>query len=122
MTEPIFFNEIGGEKGVYVIKMQNTEKYKIGKTIDLKRRLKQFSTGNPENIKITYFIATEHYKSLEKHLHEVFNDSRISGEWFSFNEERLQELESHLSLLQSDQSKAFKVYNLKHVSMIAGVY
>ena len=83
-TEGIFFDEFGSKSGVYVIRIQNTEKYKIGETKNLKRRIQQLSTGNPENIKIVYFIATKSYNSLEKHLHKNFSEFRIGGEWFKF--------------------------------------
>lgn len=39
-------------KGVYVIANQNSEKYKISKTINLKTKLSQLAIGNPENIKM----------------------------------------------------------------------
>ena len=116
-VDAVFFREFGKKAGVYVIKVQNTIKYKIGITKNLKRRLKEFSTGNPENIKIVYFIETIHYQSLEKHLHEIFKEYRTSGEWFSLDDDTMEIVEANLALLNMRAPSEFKVYNLKDVSI-----
>lgn len=121
-TEKIFFDEIGEKAGVYVIRIQNTNKYKIGITKNLKRRIKQFSTGNPENIKIDYFIATERYKTLETELHEKFKTHRISGEWFEFDEVELFKLESELAIMIEKSPDEYDFYNVKLISVLARVY
>lgn len=105
------FEQIGEKPGVYIVRFQNTETYKIGITKKLKKRISQLSTGSPHNIMIEYFIATEHYKSLEKHFHKIFKNHRVKGEWFRFNKEEFYELECHLSVLQ--KSDSFFVYNIK---------
>lgn len=114
-SERLFFDYFGKLKGVYIIKIQNTNKYKIGRTVNIKTRIKQFTTGNPENIKLVYFVETEHYLSLEKHLHEIFKNDKIGGEWFIFDNEKINIIEANLFLLQSMSACAFKVYNIKAV-------
>jgi len=121
-SEMMFIKDIDNVAGVYIIKNQNTKKYKIGITKNLKKRIKQFSTGNPENIKIVYFIKTKHYKSLEVHLHEIFKNYRIGGEWFNFSDEKLSEIENNFELLQHRAPSDFKVYNIKNVSIQGRVY
>jgi Meiotically up-regulated gene 113 len=120
-TEAIFFHEIGETEGLYIIKIQNTEKYKIGITKDIKRRIKQFETGNPLNIKLLYFMATKHSRSLEKHLHEVFKKFRTKGEWFNFNDEVINEIEIVLSYITT-QSNEFVFYNIKSASDLGRVF
>ena len=105
------FEEIKSKSGVYIIKFQNTDKYKIGITKNLKSRISQFSTGNPDNIIIEYFIATKHYKSLEKHFHNIFKNNKMKGEWFKFTTKDLQELKSTLVVLA--KSDLFFVYDIK---------
>lgn len=80
-TEAMILQDIGKSAGD-VIKVQNREKYKIGITSNLKKRMEQFRTGNPFNIKLLYFIKTGHYKSLEIHLHTTYKKNRIRREWF----------------------------------------
>jgi hypothetical protein len=121
-SEGIFFDSEDELTGVYVIKIQNTDKYKIGKTTNLKKRIKQFATGNPENIKIVYFVETKHYQSLEKHLHELFKNERIGGEWFLFDKEKLEDVEANLALLQVSEPEYFKIYNVKKISIQGRVY
>ncbi len=121
-TEQIYFDDLGHLSGVYIIRIQNTDKYKIGITKDLQRRIKQFKTGNPDNIKIDYFIATENSRKLEKTLHSKFKEHRIGGEWFILDEKRRVELERHIMNLHDTIPDEFLVINLKPVSIEARVY
>lgn len=105
------FQQSKNKCGVYIIRIQNTDHFKIGITNDLKKRMSNFATGNPQNLKIEYFVATKHYKSLEKHFHEIFKENRTKGEWFNFNETEFRDLESHLVVLH--RSKEFFVHDLK---------
>jgi hypothetical protein len=121
-TESIFFDSIVSDAGVYVLNIQKTDKYKIGISQNIRKRIKQFETGNPENIKVVFYVETAHYKSLEKKLHEIFKNDRIGGEWFLFDEERLEELETNLIYLQSKAPNDFKFYNVKALSIQGRVY
>jgi len=122
VSERMFFDYFGNLTGVYIIKIQDTNKYKIGRTINIKKRIKQFNTGNPENIKLEYFIETEHYLSLEKLLHEIFKNDKIGGEWYNFDDEKFKIVEATLFLLQSKGAPHFKVYNIKSLSIQAREY
>jgi hypothetical protein len=103
--------QIGIKEGVYIIQSGDTGKYKIGITRNIKRRLTQISTGNPNDLKLEYFVSTKHYKSLEKRFHQIFNLSRIKGEWFSFSKDEFEILQANLAILQ--ESDAFFVYDIK---------
>lgn len=121
-SERMFFDDIRTATGVYFIKIQNTNKFKIGKTVNIINRIKQLSTANPENIKLVYFIKTDHYKSLEQHFHNLFKEDRIAGEWFVFDDAKLTEVEENIALLQYKASSLFRVYNIKAVSILGRVY
>lgn len=62
--------------------------YKIGITKnDIKKRIKQLQTGNPNEITLHSFYKTKHYKLLEKWLHRKFNTKKteMHNEWFFLN-------------------------------------
>lgn len=121
-TEEMFFDDFGQMSGVYIVGIQNTDRFKIGRTVNLKRRIKQFKTGNPENINIVYFVETRHFQSLEIHLHKIFSKERIGGEWFSLDEQKLEELEANLIFLQANAPNEFRFYNVKATSIQGRVY
>lgn len=71
---------------VYFIKNES-DKVKIGKTIDVNKRYKQLQTGSPEKLYVVYSIpcrSKEHMDKVESSLHEYFKDYNISGEWFLY--------------------------------------
>lgn len=105
------FKDLKNKTGVYIIRIQNSNTYKIGITKDLKSRISNFTTANPNTIKIEYFIETIHYKSLEKHFHRIFKNNRMSGEWFNFSHDEFQIVESNLAVLH--KSNLFFVYDFK---------
>ncbi|MCL2310868.1 MAG: GIY-YIG nuclease family protein [Firmicutes bacterium] len=66
---------------VYFIYDPDNKRIKIGRSINSKRRLKQFQTANP-NLKLLKIIKTNDMNSLEKHYHEKFKEYRREREWF----------------------------------------
>lgn len=77
---------------VYVIHAVGSNYYKIGKSINPDRRLLQIAPLMPFR---TRFIKVWHsyFMSLaETILHSLFNEERVNGEWFEFNQYNLQDL------------------------------
>jgi hypothetical protein len=72
---------------VYLIKCG--ELYKIGKTTNLERRIKEFAVGNPYPL----ILVTSRYSldidSLERSFHIYYRKKRIKGEWFELNAEEV---------------------------------
>lgn len=64
----------------YVVKDVKSGYYKIGKSSDVKRRVKAMSASNP-NLKIVCVIN----KDIENSLHKKFKDKKIYSEWFALN-------------------------------------
>lgn len=62
--------------------------YKIGWT---KRhpmdRIREMKTGNAHDLDIIHIFKSEWGTKIEKKLHSRFSDKKISGEWFTLNEE-----------------------------------
>jgi len=121
-VDGVLFDNTLDTSGVYLIRIQNTDKYKIGFTKNLKKRIQQLSTGNPENLKIEFFVATTNYKFLEKKLQEKSKEYRIGGEWFQFDECGLDKLIHELFELSAEAPEEYKFYNLAAVSIQARVY
>lgn len=53
---------------------------KIGTATNLTSRLKSLQCGNPEELRILAFVASN--EALESLLHGYFRDGHIRGEWF----------------------------------------
>lgn len=70
------------EKIEYTYLMFDGTYYKIGKTVDVKKRYKSLRTGNP-NIRLIAY--TDQYD--EKELHTLYKEYRYKLEWFKFDDE-----------------------------------
>jgi len=66
--------------------------YKIGLAKDLKRRVKEHQTSSPFKIYIAISYYVEDMREEEKELHNIFDDKRILGEWFSLNKKDLEKI------------------------------
>jgi hypothetical protein len=79
------------QKGhVYVIKVLNY--YKIGRTINITKRLKSYFTHCPLSPEIIYCVEVENCIKTEKELHKKFDAKRSNGEWFTLDSNDLKEL------------------------------
>lgn len=90
-------------QGVYLI--QNTElpfKYKIGKSDDIHRRLKDLRMSSGCELCLIEAIKTELPTLVEKKLHLIFSDFRGIGEWFEFNPEMIGEVLTTFKSFQDD--------------------
>ena len=76
-------------KFVYVLSNESMPgTYKIGKTSDIKTRLKDLdSTSNPTPFKVEILFECEDHDYVEKKMHKIFNDVRIRNnrEFFKAN-------------------------------------
>lgn len=75
---------------VYLLRGTNST-YKIGKTRNLKKRMKHFC-GLPFEISLVHAIPSDDITSLEKEFHDRYSDRRVRGEWFKLQEEEVQEI------------------------------
>lgn len=83
MQEALFATEeTPTESWVYVIGAVNSPVAKIGKAIDVPKRLAELQVGNPLRLAIRW--KTPGGRTLEQWLHGEFNKFRLVGEWFDF--------------------------------------
>ena len=75
---------------VYLIRTEEeTPRYKIGFTRrDVKKRLKEFQTGNSLGLEIVGTFESKWGPKIEASMHRAYQGSKIGGEWFSLTEEQ----------------------------------
>lgn len=81
------------EGGVYFILDAESKAMKIGKADILEERLSGLQTGNPNLLKVSYFIkckSSAHSNTIEKKLHKFFEHLHKRGEWFEYNKEEFE--------------------------------
>lgn len=69
---------------VYVIGEEGSSIVKIGTTSNLTTRLKGIQTGSPVRLSVIWTCTADW--RLESFLHGIFQDLRMEGEWFDFED------------------------------------
>lgn len=68
---------------IYVLK--SPYGYKIGKTVNMRDRLRLFGVKLPFVNSLEYSFYTDDYTAAERSLHQQFASKRLEGEWFSLD-------------------------------------
>ncbi len=69
--------------------------YKIGKSKNAEKRIKQIKLQLPYPVEVVHVITTTEYSSLERFYHRRFENKRTNGEWFLLTDEDVREFVSH---------------------------
>lgn len=75
--------KINHDQYIYIIK--GMEYYKIGKSKNVDRRLKEFKVAIPYKIELYSKISVSDMDDAEKALHTKYENNRIEGEWFKLD-------------------------------------
>lgn len=81
---------------VYLIQAESTNRYKIGKSGDLQKRMLALKTGCPYPVKLIHGIRC-HFTSVnevEASLHLRYHSMRVHGEWFELDQNAVDYIKS----------------------------
>lgn len=70
---------------IYLIKAEESSRYKIGISKNPQNRLRQLQTGNSEKLDIIHIFESAIAKKVESALHNTYGSLRKSGEWFELS-------------------------------------
>ena len=82
--------DFGAELGTsatdgYVYLSKSGDHYKIGRSDEIERRVKEVRTQMPESLVLTNTIRTDDPSGIERYWHERFQHQRANGEWFKLS-------------------------------------
>lgn len=104
------------DRKIYLIsaKMNDEVMYKIGYTKrDVEQRISEFKTGNCSDFDIlNIYTPLDHCVTIERSLHNHFNDKKINGEWFDLTQEDIEEFPTLCE----------KFYNRYHILSTTNTY
>ena len=73
---------------------------KIGKAVDLKKRLSVIQIGSPLRLRVFGYIESERSNVAEKYIHKLLTKDNVSGEWFQVSPKLIQIIRSRFSVLE----------------------
>ncbi len=85
--QPYFFDSVSTGPGVYFIQASSGGLTKIGRAINLQRRIYEIQAMSPVDLEVRAVVETVDPNALEKVLHKLNNSKRVRGEWFDLDDE-----------------------------------
>lgn len=71
----------------YIISEEHTGYYKVGVSVDIRKRLSDLQTGNPRKLHVFHVFPG----NVERSIHAILEDHSglAKGEWFELNESQV---------------------------------
>lgn len=70
----------------YVYVLKAGDRYKVGRSRNPERRLKQIQACSPVPVELVAAVLDENAAALEARMHAIFEPHRAHGEWFELDE------------------------------------
>lgn len=76
----------------YVYLIHTDHGVKIGKSVNVKTRIKTVSSNLPFKVIHTEFFKVENHHKTEIHFHKKYESKRINGEWFDLSKRDIEDI------------------------------
>jgi hypothetical protein len=70
------------DEELYIINVENTDEYKIGRSHQVDDRKKSLQIGNPKKLIVCETYKYHNCVKLERYIHEYAKEHNVQGEWF----------------------------------------